>query len=82
MQGKVQDSVRIDILGHEGSDTMTSVYDDEAELQLKLDALVLLSPLTAALEPKGLELRPADRRTFGTPRGRLPRAAGDSVQAT
>ena len=39
-----------DILGHEGSSQTTRLYAEETELELKLDALKLLTPMTAHLE--------------------------------
>ena len=74
MKGKVPDSVRIDILGHEGEDTMSSVYDEEAALDVKFDALKLLSVLTQHIERKPLRLRPVERQKFGAKRGRPPKS--------
>jgi hypothetical protein len=70
LKGKTEDSVRFDILGHEGGNTTTSVYDEEAELEDKLVALKLLSPLTASLKALPLRLRPQERMKFGSRRGR------------
>lgn len=69
MKGKVADSVRIDILGHEGGDSATRFYDEEAILDEKLKALALLSELTEHIQPHPLRLRPADRQKFGAKRG-------------
>ncbi len=70
LKGKVEDSVRFDILGHEGGNTTTSVYDEEAALEDKLVALKLLSPLTASIKVLPLRLRPQERMKFGSRRGR------------
>ncbi|WP_265587218.1 site-specific integrase [Sphingomicrobium arenosum] len=70
MKGKVQDSVRLDILGHEGDDTTQRVYDEEAALEEKLKALHLVTPLTEHLCTKPLCLRPRERQRFGARRGR------------
>ena len=70
MKNKVADSVRFDILGHEGENTTTKIYDDEAELAEKLRALSLLTPLTSHLSVHPLSLRPKDRQKFGARRGR------------
>ena len=69
MIGKVADSVRSDILGHEGENTTQRVYDEEAPLEEKLRALELISPLTAHLTKKPLRLRPPERQKFGAKRG-------------
>jgi hypothetical protein len=70
MKGKVEDSVRIDILGHEGSNETTRTYDEEAPLRDKLEALAFLSPLTEHIVAYPLRLRPTDRQKFGSRRGR------------
>jgi integrase len=70
LKGRVPDSVRIDILGHEGDNETTRTYDEEADMASKLEALSLLSPLTEHLEPIPLRVRPARRQTFGSRRGR------------
>lgn len=70
MKGKVADSVRVDILGHEGEGTTARVYDEEAELEEKLKALELLSPLTRKIPVRPLRLRPPDRQRFGARPGR------------
>ncbi len=76
MQGKVPDSVRIDILGHEGENTTKRIYDEEAALEEKLRALQLVSVLTEQIQPFPLNLRPADRQKFGARRG-APRKKKD-----
>ena len=70
MKGKVPDSVRIDIIGHEGDSTTDRVYDEEAALDEKLKALELLSPLTEKIRAAPLRVRPPDRQRFGSRRGR------------
>lgn len=65
MKGKVPDSVRSDILGHEGDNTTQETYDDEAELGVKLSAMLLVSGLTSQLQPSPLRLRPPERQCFG-----------------
>lgn len=65
MKGKVPDSVRFDILGHEGMNETTRSYDEEAPLEDKLDALRLLTPLTSHIKTVPLRLRPEDRQRFG-----------------
>ncbi|WP_294294231.1 hypothetical protein [uncultured Sphingomonas sp.] len=72
MKGKVPDSVRFDILGHEGANETTRTYDEEAPLEDKLDALMLLSPLTSHITVVPLRLRPEDRQKFGRRSGRSP----------
>ncbi|WP_157105715.1 hypothetical protein [Sphingomonas sp. TDK1] len=73
MKGKVPDSVRFDILGHEGGNETTRTYDEEATLEDKLDALQWLTPLTSHIQPRVLQLRSKDRQNFGGTRGRRPR---------
>ena len=70
LKGKVADSVRCDIFGHEGNTETEQTYDEEAELGDKLAALQHLSFLTAHIEPKQLRLRPPDRQRHGARRGR------------
>jgi len=65
LKGRVEDSLVEDILGHEGSSQTTRLYAGETELELKLDALKLLTPMIAHLEKKLLQLRPVDRQRFG-----------------
>ena len=71
LKGRVEDSLVEEILGHEASSQTTRLYAEETELELKLDALKLLTPMTAHLEKKLLQLRPVDRQRFGAG-GRLP----------
>jgi hypothetical protein len=73
LKGRVEDSVRIDILGHEGDNETTRTYDEEADLVSKLEALSLLSPLTEHLPAVPLRLRPLRRQKFGGRRGRPPK---------
>ena len=70
MKGKVPDSVRQDILGHEGDSTITKFYDEDASLEEKLKALELMTPLTEHLQRFPLNLRPRDRQKYGAKRGR------------
>ena len=70
LKGKVPDSVRIDILGHEGDEEISVSYDEEASLALKLDALKLMTPLTSGIQKYPLRLRPVERQKFGGRRGR------------
>ena len=56
LKGRVPDSVRCDIFGHEGETETERTYDEEAELEVKLDALRLLTPLTAHI-PASLPVR-------------------------
>lgn len=70
MKGKIQDSVRIDILGHEGETETTRTYDEEAALEDKLRALEILTPLTTHITARPLRLRPPERQKFGARRGR------------
>ncbi|WP_156347832.1 hypothetical protein [Sphingomonas sp. Leaf231] len=66
LKGRVSDSVRCDIFGHEGETETASTYDDEADLQLKFDALALLTPFTAHIEPHlPVRIRPLDRLRHG-----------------
>jgi len=74
MKGKVQDSARFDILGHEGGNETTKSYDNEAPLDEKLKALQWLAPLTSHIPKNTLKLRPEDRQKFGSVRGRKPRS--------
>lgn len=75
LKGKVADSVRCDIFGHEGNTETEQTYDEEAELADKLVALQNLSFLTANIEPKKLRLRPLDRQRHGARRGRKKKSA-------
>ncbi len=74
MQGRVEDSVRIDILGHEGENTTKRIYDEEASLDEKIKALHLVSELTAQIPAHPLRLRPAERQRFGAQRGAAKRS--------
>ncbi|WP_239805684.1 hypothetical protein [Croceicoccus hydrothermalis] len=65
LKGKVADSVRCDIFGHEGQTETERTYDEEAELGDKLIALEHLSFLTEHIEPTKLRLRPPDRQRHG-----------------
>ena len=66
LKGRVSDSLRCDIFGHEGETETASTYDDEADLDLKLGALMLLTPLTAQIEPHlPIRIRPLDRLRHG-----------------
>ncbi len=68
LKGRVSDSLRCDIFGHEGETETASTYDDEADLQLKLDALALLTPFTAHIQPHlPVRIRPAERLRHGAP---------------
>lgn len=73
MKGHVEDSVRIDILGHEGDNETTRTYDEEADMASKLEALSLLSILTQHLRAYPIRLRPVARQKFGSSRGRPAR---------
>ena len=75
MKGKVPDSVRFDILGHEGTNETTRSYDEEAPLDDKLEALRLLTPLTALIGTTPPRLRPDDRQKFGRRSGRPTRGS-------
>tara|TARA_B100000678_G_scaffold290047_1_gene302018 strand:+ start:336 stop:566 length:231 start_codon:yes stop_codon:yes gene_type:complete len=71
MRGKVEDSVRCDIPGHEAETETARTYDEEAELSDKLAALELLSMFTRHIEPvRPLRLRSADRQKHAARRGR------------
>lgn len=71
LKGRVPDSLRCDIFGHEGETETASTYDEEAELELKLEALRLLTPLTAQIEASlPIRIRPPERLRHGTPRSR------------
>lgn len=75
MKGKVEDSLRGDIFGHEGSTETSRTYDEEAELNLKLEALKLLTPLTAHIAPAlPIRLRPAQRLKHGAASNTFGRA--------
>lgn len=74
LKGRVSDSVRCDIFGHEGETETARTYDEEAELEVKLDALRLLTPLTEhILASLPIRIRPADRLRHGVrgPKSRL-----------
>ena len=74
LKGRVQDSVRCDIFGHEGETETARTYDEEAELEVKLDALRLLIPLTEHIPASlPIRIRPADRLRHGVrdPKSRL-----------
>ena len=77
MKGKVPDSVRFDILGHEGTNETTRSYDEEAPLDDKLEALRLLTPLTSLIAKTPLRLRPDDRQKFGRRSGRPTRGSDE-----
>lgn len=66
LKGQVPDSVRIDILGHEGDNETTRTYDEEADMASKLEALSILTVLTAHLKAHPLRLRPLARQKFGS----------------
>ncbi|WP_375271462.1 hypothetical protein [Sphingomonas sp.] len=67
MKGKVEDSVRGDIFGHEGDTETARTYDEEAELHIKLEALKLLTPITQQIQPSlPIRIRPLDRLRHGT----------------
>lgn len=67
MKGRVPSEVRCDIFGHEGETETARTYDEEAELSLKLDALKLLTPLTAHIPATlPIRLRPPERRQHRT----------------
>ena len=70
MKGKVPDSIRIDIIGHEGENETMRTYDEEASLADKLNALQTLTPLTEHIPYMPLNLRPAERQRHGARRGR------------
>lgn len=71
LKGKVPDSVRCDILGHEGETETERSYDEEAELSDKLVAITFLSPLTAHIQTVApIRLRPLERQKHGARRGR------------
>lgn len=71
----VPDSVRFDIIGHEGENTTQRIYDNEAALEAKLNALQHVTPLTQHLKAHPLRLRPPERQKFGAKRGRPPKSA-------
>lgn len=70
----VLDSVRFDIIGHEGENTTQRIYDNEAALEAKLNALQHVTPLTQHLKAQPLRLRPPERQKFGAKRGRPPKS--------
>lgn len=70
MLGKVPDSVRFAILGHEGNNTTTITYDKEVSLDLKLEGLKCLSSLTQHIVKFDIKMRPSDRQKFGSKLGR------------
>ena len=66
LKGRVPDSVRCDIFGHERETETERTYDEEAELEVKLDALRLLTPLTAHIPASlPIRIRPAERLRHG-----------------
>jgi hypothetical protein len=74
LKGRVTDSVRCDLFGHEGETETERTYDEEADLLVKLDALKLLSPVTKHIEPVlPIRIRSADRLRHGAPRGKRAR---------
>lgn len=71
LKGRVPDSVRCDLFGHEGETETERTYDEEADLSVKLDALRLLSPVTEHILPAfPVTIRSPERLRHGTPRGR------------
>jgi hypothetical protein len=74
LKGRVEDSVRCDIFGHEGETETARTYDEEAELSIKLQALKHLTPLTAHIPATlPIRIRPANRLKFGV---RVPSRLG------
>lgn len=62
MKGHVPDSVRFDILGHEGVNETMRTYDQEARLAVKLTALDHVTCFTQHLQPFPLCLRPIEQQ--------------------
>lgn len=52
LKGRVASEVRCDLFGHEGETETARTYDEEVELSIKLDALQLLTPITAHIAPR------------------------------
>lgn len=74
-KGEVPDSVRCDILSHEGEIETELSYDEEAQLSDKLAAIKFLSPLTFHIQTIApINLRPSDRQRHGACRGRPAKA--------
>ncbi|WP_156364008.1 hypothetical protein [Sphingomonas sp. Leaf198] len=62
MKGRVASEVRCDLFGHEGETETARTYDEEAELSIKLEALQLLTPITAHIQPSHpINIRPVHR---------------------
>lgn len=77
LKGKVQDSVRCDIFGHEGETETSRTYDEEADLAIKLDALGYLTPLTEHIKPSlPIRIRPVGRLRHGVRKPSQPSRLG------
>jgi integrase len=67
MKGLVASEVRCDLFGHEGETETARTYDEEAELSIKLEALQLLTPITAHIQPSHpINIRPVHRLRHGS----------------
>jgi len=67
MKGRVTSEVRCDLFGHEGETETVRTYDEEAELSIKLEALQLLTPITAYIQPSHpINIRPVHRLRHGS----------------
>lgn len=74
LKGRVEESVRCDIFGHEGETETARTYDEEADLSIKLEALKHLTPLTEHIPATlPIRIRPANRLKFGV---RVPSRLG------
>jgi integrase len=67
LKGRVASEVRCDLFGHEGETETARTYDEEAELSIKLEALQLLTPITAHIQPSHpINIRPVHRLRHGS----------------
>lgn len=83
LKGKVEDSVRCDIFGHEGETETSSTYDEEANLAIKLDALRYLTPLTEHIKPNlPVRIRPTARLRHGVRKPSQPSRLGLSSSSS
>jgi len=80
LKGRVASEVRCDLFGHEGETETARTYDEEVELSIKLDALHLLTPLTAHIPvSQPINIRPVHRLRHGVPKPvRRPTSTGSS----
>jgi integrase len=70
LQSTMQQSVINDLVGHEGESLTEKVYSDPTILQMMLEAIAILTPITRNIQVRPLHMRPPSRLRFGKQRGR------------